>query len=265
MFDLIHRKYTCRLNDKLKKLIAPWEKKLFISQFCYYTIDNEGNYTSISSNADFAEFFFDQKLYSQCPYLVHPKHFVSGISLTNIIREPLFQEQMTLIQEKFNFKKTITIIQKHENGFDGYVFSSKEEIPYIVNMFINEIPLFRLFIKRFNQEFKTVKRQMDEERVYLPPHVGTRFHRSVEMIPVIGNKKEFLSKQGIDCPKMTPRQLTVMRCMAKGATNKEIALALGLSVRTVEQYIDILRGNFLCETKNELEQKALELQNYGLL
>lgn len=265
MFDVMHRKYTCRYNDKLRKLIAPWQKNLFVSHFCYYKITDEGNYTSISSNVAFAEFFFDQKLHFQCPYLVHPKHFQSGISLTKIIQEELFLKQMALIEKNFQMKQSITIIQKESKDMHGFLFATHLNDKVTENFYINELPLLNLFINRFKKEFQSIIQNMNEDMIYLPPHVGPRFHKSVEMIPKISNRKEFLKDLGVQYPKITRRESDVLRLIATGMTSRDIATTLLLSTRTIEKYIEILRGNFLCDTKYDLEVKAFELKTLGII
>ena len=61
---------------------------------------------------------------------------------------------------------------------------------------------------------------------------------------------------GAPADALTPRELDVLRLLAKGNTNRQIALLLGLSMRTIENY----RGNL--KAKLGLESRV-ELVNYA--
>jgi DNA-binding CsgD family transcriptional regulator len=56
---------------------------------------------------------------------------------------------------------------------------------------------------------------------------------------------------------LTPRQEQCMFYLLRGKTSKTIANILGLSVRTVEAYIDDIKNKFQCMNKSELIEKAI--------
>ena len=63
-------------------------------------------------------------------------------------------------------------------------------------------------------------------------------------------------------PALTPRELEVLRLLAKGNTNRQIALLLGLSIRTVESHRANLMGKLGIDSRVELVDYAEE---HGLL
>lgn len=56
---------------------------------------------------------------------------------------------------------------------------------------------------------------------------------------------------------LTPRELEILRLLAEGYTNKEISIALGLSVRTVERHMTNLMGKLNVRTRTEAASYAL--------
>jgi DNA-binding CsgD family transcriptional regulator len=61
---------------------------------------------------------------------------------------------------------------------------------------------------------------------------------------------------------LTPREMDVLRYAAIGYTAKKIAIALGISYRTVETYIHSLKIKLNCASKADITEKAIQ---YGLL
>jgi len=68
-------------------------------------------------------------------------------------------------------------------------------------------------------------------------------------------KNRFLSMVRTDL--FSPREREIIPMMIGGKTSKEIATALGLSCRTVEGYIDILKIKLQARNKTELISKLL--------
>lgn len=58
---------------------------------------------------------------------------------------------------------------------------------------------------------------------------------------------------------LTMRQAECLHYLVRGKSAKEIAVILGLSIRTVEHYIEHLKLKFSCSKKSELVDKCVEL------
>ncbi|MBC7221303.1 response regulator transcription factor [Candidatus Bipolaricaulota bacterium] len=58
-------------------------------------------------------------------------------------------------------------------------------------------------------------------------------------------------------PALSPREEEVFRLLATGAPNPEIARSLGISIKTVESYLEGLKGKLGCRTTAELRARAL--------
>jgi HD-GYP domain-containing protein (c-di-GMP phosphodiesterase class II) len=65
-----------------------------------------------------------------------------------------------------------------------------------------------------------------------------------------------------EAPRLTPRELEVVRLLARGRTNKEIAVALGISARTVQHHTLHIYEKFGVDTRAAATLQALHL---GLL
>lgn len=58
---------------------------------------------------------------------------------------------------------------------------------------------------------------------------------------------------------LTPRQTDCLFFLARGLTAKQIALELGISSRTVEFHIEVLKRKLDCPKKTSLIQKAWKM------
>ena len=62
---------------------------------------------------------------------------------------------------------------------------------------------------------------------------------------------------------LTPRQLEVLREVAHGLTDKQIARKLSLSPRTVEMHVANMLATLRCRTRAEAVRRASELKLVG--
>jgi two-component system response regulator NreC len=85
-------------------------------------------------------------------------------------------------------------------------------------------------------------RQAAAGREYLPPAVAASFK----------------NEKGAERPDLSPRETEVLRQMALGHTNREIAEQLSLSVRTVETHRAHVQQKLGLDSRSELTRYALE-------
>jgi two-component system response regulator NreC len=96
-----------------------------------------------------------------------------------------------------------------------------------------------------NSELVQAVRMAAAGRTYLHPELGAKL--AVEPPPVSGPPDD-----------LTERELEVLRLIALGHTNPEIAKQLFLSVRTVESHRAHIQGKLRLSTRAELVRYALE-------
>ncbi len=72
---------------------------------------------------------------------------------------------------------------------------------------------------------------------------------------------EIVLPPGVDLPDVTlsPRQLTLLRCLAEGMPNKTIAATLGLSEGTVKQYLNELYLRLGVQNRSQAALEAREI------
>jgi len=96
------------------------------------------------------------------------------------------------------------------------------------------------------------------------------FDKNGILIGLIGSYMEFNEQDAMQQAilrheiSLAPQQLTCLSLVIQGMTAKQVANALGLSQRTVEFYIALIKRKFNCRTTTELLVKIYLAQNRGL-
>jgi DNA-binding CsgD family transcriptional regulator len=259
------RKYSFRYNDKLLKFCKPLFDHFGASHFCYYKITNSGHYITLASHLEFSEFFFSENHHINCPYLLHPKHYQTGLSITRNIMDTDFQYRQKATNEKFNFALSASYLERSSDDFQGYAIGTNN--PQCENLVINEMPLFLLFIRKFKESFSSILKQMNDEPLDIATPAGPAFHNKDILFNFRMKQREtYLTQLGIhDLPSLSPRERKLLSYIIKGCTSKQIAEEFVLSKRTIESYIDTLKLKLNCNSKFELIQKLNEYSSFGCI
>ena len=73
---------------------------------------------------------------------------------------------------------------------------------------------------------------------------------------------KFLEKMKVELPKpLTKTEIMIIEHLIKGCSAAQIAEAIFLSKRTVENYLAKIKDKFSCSSKSALIEKAIELQS----
>lgn len=267
MFNDMFRRYSVCCNEKLIKLLKPLEEYLAVKHFCYYKITNQGRYHFIGSHLPYTEYFYAEKLYLDCPYLLHPDNYQSGISFSKNIPDPLFQDSQEQTHQIFDMNVALTVLEKDEDGIQGFAFASNARHPYLETLYFNEIPIFQHFIRVFKDEYRAIIHKMDDDNIDLSTLAGHSFNtKKIDLVAKVKDREEMLRKMGVAIPfRLTRREKEIAKQIARGYTAKEIGMLLNLSKRTAEHYIEILKCIFHCSSKSELIQRTQELAELGYL
>lgn len=265
MFNSMLREYTINNHHKIKRFIRPLEDNFGVKHFCYYSVQNDGNYHFMGSNVSFLEYFYSEKLYVNCPYLLHPSNYQSGTSLSKSIPDSKFQASQNETTKIFEMNIGLTVIEKNPLGIQGFGFAFDHNNPHWESLCINELPLLKHFIKGFKNEFKSTIQKLNDNSINISQLENHPFStKKMEVLARVKDREELLKKMGIEVPfHLTHTEKEVAKMLAKGHTAKEIGILLDRSRRTIESYIEVLKDSFFCSSKSELTLKAQELANLG--
>ncbi|MBX7066767.1 MAG: helix-turn-helix transcriptional regulator [Parachlamydiales bacterium] len=264
-FQDMTRAVTVRYNDKVKKFCSPLFDYFNLNQFYYVKITNDGCLYSVDSHPMFAEYWAAEYCDKYSLYR-HPKFFRSEVSVITQSQDKNLGDMISTLQVLFNFQTWLRIVDKVEDGIEEFGFSSPTASPILGAGLMNEIPLFRLFMKKFREEHKQVFSKLDDFQVDIARIVGADFYKNdLPEMPKVLERRNLLRSLGIEFEdKLTPREIRALKLLLDGYSAGKIALKTFVSRRTVEHLMERLKEKLCCFSKAELVQKARELERLGL-
>ncbi len=260
-----------KYKNKINKICQPVTEHLGVDYITYHTVHLNGKCTMAVNRPDIDEYYVENNIYANDPFLRHPQFLQSGIMLWNETFEPEFYEQINQAGAMFNLDLGFSMIERSADKVTILGFAAKKQYPHQLSHYLNELPLFKRFFQYFLNEAHPIISKMDNEPIELVPLMKEKFYESplnthLEipnnlrhkfMLEISGKYWEphFLTKREKDC----------LKALLRGHTAKMAALELNLSYRTVEHLIERLRHKLNCLRKSDLFVKAKELEEIGAL
>ncbi len=126
----------------------------------------------------------------------------------------------------------LTIVEQHGDYCDTFLFATTPDNDSVNNFYLNNKDLFTQFVRDFYEALRSEFDVLAQHKIFVP------FNR--DSVPLVT---------------LSPRQQECAILMIEGFTTKEIARALDLSPRTVQEYIDIIKDKF--EARNRLHLQGM--------
>lgn len=261
MTDNINKHPCIILNQDIQTICHPLIK-LKIDYFSHVLVTPDGKFSSIASNAGFAEHYLKNQYYNvdfHLAKLESPEFIIWDMI-------DLYGKTAQCNQEAagFGIKHIFTIRENNEDGQHYFHFASSSTSMAINQTYLANFELLKVFIQYFKEKMNASKelKKAHEIKFQIASSVKAceiitdtygisevdrqDFLKSLEVSPDIVFQK---NNQFI---KLTPQQSKCMNLLAVGHSNKQIAMNLGLSIRTVEHYLDRIRQLVGCRSSKEL-------------
>ena len=262
-FQEMLRKITSSPHHKqMMRFVAPLHQHFGINHFWYYKITTSGNYCYLGTHSAWSEFCFDASMLSRFPCLRHPNTLKPGIHLMKASPDSGYQHVLKTAWENFKINFSINLLEKTPEGVELSALPpistiAKPKKGCLMNC------LCCAFTKVFRTKHKKIFQLLDDNQVNLTSEFGNVFYEQPQGIAFFGSRKQFLQDIGLErMLKITPREYDILRLLAHGYPASFIAHELQLSVRTVKNYIDNIKGKLSCFL-NRTYQKGLRYRrNY---
>lgn len=255
-----------RYSDKLKSYNTQLLSWFNVKQFYYCKITNDGHLGFIDSDIAWIE-YFGSELAESYPLYCCPEYLGEGVELIKTTQNQFLAECIDKSREKFDFRQWLRFVNKLPDGVEEFGFHSSSDSEAQTSLFINEQPLFRLFMKKFKDENKVMLSSMEESQVNIAEIRGDAFYE--KQVPGISenfSRKRILESLGIKLEaSLNSRELEVVEKLLDGLSAGQIAAVMNLSRRTIEHYVERIKEKLSCFAKAELIQKTRELDRIGLL
>lgn len=257
-------KVSIRHQSKIKNALKPLLDQFGVNYFYYCRVSNSGWYSSFSSNVEWNKWWFDKKIHQEAFYFLQPQYYQSGFTLSFPFFEDRFSQIQKIASEQFGIHYILELTYKSGKGIESYGFSSTHFNHTILAHYLSELPSLKLFFKYFRERHRELFSQLDENQFNLAKEIGPAFFKPT--IPLFKShaRFNFLKNIGMDIfSDLSQREKQICEGLTKGLSANEIAHLFNLSKRTVEYYIENIKGKLNCLSKSELVEKCLELAAVG--
>ncbi|MCW8450455.1 helix-turn-helix transcriptional regulator [Legionella quinlivanii] len=212
-----------------------------ITAFNYYRMYFDGTVIRFSSDRAWTEHFFKKdylnKLTVPASYLTEPVNYF--IWLTEDCPEMLLDAAIN-----FDTSNGISIAVRQEDSIEYFCFATNTNNKSIINKFyLSNLDRLHQYGLQFKEEAAGLLAQAVREKLVIKT----------------ADKSKSLSLSNAQQPRLSKRELECSSALLNGMRVKEIARMLGLSVRTIEFYIQNMKNKLRCSSQIEL---VLKLANY---
>lgn len=257
---------SSKFHDKIQKFCVPLVKSFGVSHFYHARVTNSGHFIGVNLNRSWEEYFLSDKSHLLIwPDKCQPCKIKNGIRFLQGNENDSLNKLLIKAKEDYSLNFSLQFVEKSNQGTNMYGFALNSSDPLQQMTFANEMPLIRLFIKRFQEEFKTLYSTLDNKMVSMSNLLGPSFYNAkVPSITKSSLRDEFLTRIGIEVPMpLTDRETEIIKYFLKGCPASQIACELFISTRTVEHHLERIKDKFHSSSKSELFQKIRELASIG--
>lgn len=249
--------YASEINNICKPL-----HKLNITYFGHGKLTNDSQFSAISSHPIFFESYLKNQYYNA------DLHFAKQpINSKYVIWDSLeFEGQTSVMEDEscaLGIRHTFTIIQKSKDEKHFYHFASDVLDKQINQVYLSNIDILELFIKRFNEQ---VKESNELSKAYdftfsLDQNSPGYLIKNTNDLLVSQEIKEKIIAElsGCNLSLLSLREKECLTWVIRGKTASEIAHILGLSKRTIESYMINIKNKLGAASKSELIGKVIDL------
>jgi LuxR family quorum-sensing system transcriptional regulator SolR len=231
--------------------------------FNYLKIYRDGSRIDLNNNhtKSYEHYYVDTTEYQNQSVESQPFRFKDNILLWSSFPDDKFWQVM---RNEFNIANGITFLENHEHYCEIFHFASTRDNSQIVNFYLNNITSLKAFMIYFKEKGSKLLDNAEKNKLQIVnPSSLLQEENTIEMLDL--NHEEFIKqldsnrfnlKDNFNNVALTKRESECLALAMRGQSAKYIARYLGISHRTVEQYIERLKTKFNATSKFDLLHKV---------
>jgi DNA-binding CsgD family transcriptional regulator len=231
---------------------------LGISYFNYLRFYNDGSAYLLTTHGNLIQYVFENDIPVAAP--ISEKLIKKNFHYF-ILPIDKYSDLIHYAKTYLNIGNFIDLVERHEDYIELFCYGSNADHPEIVNYYLNNMNFLENFKLYFKEEAACLLKEAENKKIQLselmyPPYMGLK-KQSMSHFENPMRQKFYFQNKNIT---LTSRQYDCLEQLAFGCTSKEAAKNLGLSYRTVENYLANLKSLFNCHRKSQLIN--IFLKNY---
>ncbi len=251
---------------QIDKIIEPLKKLFNVTFFSYAKFYWDLRVLSFTNNKEWIQYYDENKLYetpSDMPMPVGKKFFLDHEIDQN---SEFYKHIMIPLKEKFNVKQSLTYITYFNGAICSYSFGSDIEDPnFKYDLLQNEDYLKQFAIYFSESARKLIHQAKPNAKKYQPDQIAQMsifkalnqfFNRTKKLTQSLETVKRFYLDGTADNIYLTKSEMKCLLEIIQGETYNDIATHLGLSVKTIHNYVENIKDKLDCKTKSEIIQSV---------
>lgn len=256
------------LNQDIQNICHPL-KKLNIDYFAHVLVTKDNQFSAIATSSGFTEHYLKHKYYNVDVHM-NDKMFGDYV-IEDMIELRGSSAELQKEAAMFGVKHVFTILEKDIEGMHCYHFGNSGDSMAINQAYLANYELLKAFIPYFKEKINASKELAIGHQLKFQIAANAKgYQTSADFQTMSDDIQEYLklinipsdsscdknvillNKTSNQFVKLSLQQSNCMNLLAAGYKNKEIAITLGLSIRTVQHYLDRIRHLLDCSSSKEL-------------
>jgi DNA-binding CsgD family transcriptional regulator len=152
------------------------------------------------------------------------------------------------------------LIERGKNDCEFFQFGSSKKDHKILEYYLNNLDLLKLFIFYFKDKFFRIIARLANQRILIPPE--PKQESTIITLESDQFKSEIFHKINrfylSNDTYLTKKEVECLKWLASGKSAEEIAVIISCSKRTVEKHIEIMKEKLDCTKQSQLIQYGLK-------
>lgn len=238
--------------EEVADIMLPLLNKHGITVFNYYRMFFDGTVIRLSSDRSWTEHYFKKGYINQ---LTVPESYLQKPLNYFIWQNDDCPEMLLDAAINFDTSNGISIALKQPDSIEYYCFATTRSNTTIVNNFyINNLDLLLQYGAFFKERADSLIKMGEKNKII-----------TTKSINLSEENNSINSLQRKHSSALSNRQFHCATFLLKGLSQKEIALQLNISPRTVETHLNNLKIKLACRNKSELITKLSTLAQISLV
>ncbi len=245
------RHFFLTSSDKIDEIVRPLKDYFGITSFVFQKNFNDGSEIRLSNQPKWVHYFYETELYKSSLFERQPSDFVktrliwAGWPCPNTVLDKA---------REFNIDHGITFVEPCAEGCEFFFIGTAVGRTDVMAKYLANLDLLERFLDYFREKAKPLIEEAMHHKIIIPG----KFDVASKLFCIEDFKREdFLN--ALSPIEFTGRELECMRLLAKGYTQKMIAKALDISPRTVETYLNQVKGKTNSYSKGDLVKYLLKM------
>ncbi|WP_131775114.1 helix-turn-helix transcriptional regulator [Legionella anisa] len=266
MLEQLKRHPTLACVDKMARLCKPLTE-LGITTFSHLNVSKNNRLTVLCNNPKSFINYIEKKYYEADPCVSFQAETMDfGHYLAwDYVESSGKTREMLADSTALDFKHVFTIINKNDGINNFYHFGTHLSNIGIEQLYLNNLDLLVHFITYFNEQ---VSQDRSLSKAYSTPLNKSQTSSCIEvnsqknlLSSVEERRSAFLNSlcaQNKKVLRLTQKEMDCGKLLLQGKTAKEIAKIVGISYRTIEDRISVIKDKLKAKNKVDLLRKLID-------